>query len=237
MTEQHSPDSSAPPGEPLAYFFQDLFLIRKPEATRLYLIRHAQGEDNVDPSAGGDAGLTEVGREQARRLAGRLSASGGLDAVYSSPLRRARETAEALARSMALDVVVLEDLREVSLQEPQDALREGVTAEAIKERLLLNPTWAAFPGAEDRLAFRRRIVGAIDRIIAEQPGGRVAVVCHGGVIQAYVAQVLGLDCDFPFYAFNASITSIRALGERRALWRLNDIAHLDGLPVGYEGIS
>ncbi len=235
--QRETSSSSGPPGEPLAYFFEDLFLTRKPQATRLYLIRHAQGEENVDPSAGGDAGLTEVGREQARRLAARLARQ-GLDAVYSSPLRRALETAEAVAQAAGLDVRVIDDLRELGLREGEDASAyNSVAAEAIKRRLLAHPTWDAFPGAEDRLAFRRRVVGAMDRVIVEQPGRRVAVVCHGGVIQTYVAHVLGLDIDFPFYAFNASVTSIRALGERRALWRLNDIAHLDGLPVGYEGIS
>jgi probable phosphoglycerate mutase len=116
-------------------------------------------------------------------------------------------------------------------------LPEEVGREEVRRRILEHPTWDVFPGSEGRLAFRRRIVGAVDRIIAEQPARRAAVVCHGGVIQTYVAHVLGLDSDFPFYAFNASIASVRALGERRALWRLNDIAHLDGLPVGYEGIS
>ncbi len=65
----------------------------------------------------------------------------------------------------------------------------------------------------------------------------MAVVAHAAVIQTYVSLVLGLERDFVFYAFNAGITSIRAQGERRVLWRLNDIAHLDGLPPGFGGIS
>jgi len=233
MTQQPSQGQPRPPGEPLAYFFRDLFLIGHPQATRLYLVRHAQGQDNVDPSAGGDAGLTGVGREQARRLADRLARQ-GLDAVYSSPLRRALETAQAIAGASRLSITTLEGLREIV----QDgAVPEDAKMDAIKNRLLAEPTWDAFPGTEDRLAFRRRVVAAVDRIITEQPGRRAAVVCHGGVMQAYTAHVLGLNTDFPFYAFNASVTSIRALGEKRALWRLNDIGHLDGMPVGYGGIS
>jgi broad specificity phosphatase PhoE len=59
----------------------------------------------------------------------------------------------------------------------------------------------------------------------------VAIACHGGVIQSYVAHILGLRSDFPFYCFNASITSVRAQAERRVLWRLNDLGHLDGMPM------
>ena len=73
--------------------------------------------------------------------------------------------------------------------------------------------------------------------IEECPGKRVVIVCHGAVIQTYVSHVLGLERDFAFYAFNAGITSIRAEGERRVIWRLNDVAHLDGLPPGFGGIS
>jgi hypothetical protein len=62
-------------------------------------------------------------------------------------------------------------------------------------------------------------------------------VTHAGFIQTYVSTVLGLSRDFVFYPLNASITSIRALGDRRVLWRLNDVGHLDGMPAGWGGIS
>ncbi len=77
----------------------------------------------------------------------------------------------------------------------------------------------------------------MDRIIEQCRGQRVAVVAHGAVIQTYVSHILGLERDILFYPFNAGITSIRALGERRVIWRLNDVAHLDDLPPGFGGIS
>ncbi|MEE8345834.1 MAG: histidine phosphatase family protein, partial [Dehalococcoidia bacterium] len=77
----------------------------------------------------------------------------------------------------------------------------------------------------------------MDHIVEECAGNRVAVVAHGMVIMTYVSHVLGLDRDMVFYPFNAGITSIRAQGERRVIWRLNDIAHLDGMPPGFGGIS
>ncbi len=107
----------------------------------------------------------------------------------------------------------------------------------MRERFTQRPTWDSFPGSEGSAAARSRIVGAIDRIIEECPGQRVGVVAHGMVIQTYVSHVLGLGRDFVFYPFNAAITSIRAQGERRVLWRLNDVAHLEGMPPGLGGIS
>jgi broad specificity phosphatase PhoE len=63
------------------------------------------------------------------------------------------------------------------------------------------------------------------------------LVSHAGFIQTFVSLALGLDRDFVFYPFNASVTSVRAKDGRFVLWRLNDIAHLDGLPAGWGGIS
>jgi probable phosphoglycerate mutase len=77
----------------------------------------------------------------------------------------------------------------------------------------------------------------MDGIIAAHPGQRVAVVCHAAVIQTYISMVLGIERDFVFYPFNASIASIRAKDDRRVIWRLNDVAHLADMPAGFGGIS
>ncbi|MBI1885936.1 MAG: histidine phosphatase family protein [Chloroflexi bacterium] len=227
-----------PPGDPIAYYFRDVLLIGQPEATRLYLIRHAQSASNTGETTDeADPQITEVGREQARRLAERLGRQ-GVDAVYSSPFRRARQTAEVIAEAAGLPVTVVDDLREVYLgpRPDLDAIASGALAD-VKEQILRQARWDAFPGGEGSEPARRRISAAIDRIIAECGGKRVAVVAHAGVIQTYVSVVLGLPQDFIFYPFNASITSIRALGDKRIIWRLNDVAHLDGLPAGFGGIS
>ncbi len=230
---------SEPRGQPAAYYFRDLLLIGG-EATRLYLVRHAQSEGNRGEYEGpdDDPPLSEVGREHARRL-GQRFARQRVDAVYSSPLRRTQETAQAIAGAANLKVRMLDDLREVDFGEVQTDY-EAFTKEearALRDRIARRPTWDSFPGSEGSAAARRRIVGAIDSIIGECGGKRVAVVTHGGVIQTYVSHVLGLEPDFVFYAFNAGITSIRAQGDRRVIWRLNDVAHLDGLPPGFGGIS
>jgi len=233
-----NPQTVPAPIDPMAYYFQDILLLNRPDAVRLYLIRHGQSGNNEARLVGGpsvfDPPLTPVGEEQARRLGERM-ASYGVDVVYSSPLQRAYNTGAEIAKRLNLEIKVLDDLQEINEPlrgteiNPEEILPPGMSHDDIKRRFEVDPTWDNLPGNEKSAAFRARISSAIDQIIAENPGKKVAITCHGGVIQSYVGHVLGLRSDFPFYAFNASITSIRAAGDRRALWRLNDLAHLDGM--------
>jgi len=233
-----NPATSPAPIDPMAYYFQDILLLNRPDAVRLYLIRHGQSGNNEARLVGGpavyDPPLTPVGEEQARRLGERMEVY-GVDAVYSSPLQRSYNTAKPIAERTGHEITVIDDLQEINepMREgapgPEVVLPKGVTHDDVKRRFEQDPTWDNLPGSEASGHFRSRISGAIDQIVAECPGKKVAVVCHGGVIQSYVAEILGLRSDFPFYCFNASITSVRANAERRVLWRLNDLAHLDGM--------
>jgi len=233
-----NPRTVPAPIDPMAYYFEDVLLLSKKDAVRLYLIRHGQSASNqarVEGRLGEfDPPLTEVGREQAERVGERMAAY-GVDAIYASPLQRAYNTALPIARRLGLEVKVLDDLQEIN--EPMregsvdpNANRETADHAAIKARFEREPTWDNLPGGESSAHFRERIGRAIAQIVEECPGKKVAVACHGGVIQTYVAMVLGLEKnDFPFYAFNASITSVRAWRDKRAIWRVNDLAHLEGV--------
>lgn len=232
-----NPKTVPAPIDPMAYYFQDVLLLNKPDAVRLYLIRHGQSASNEAREQGiageHDPPLTAVGEEQARRLGERM-ATYGVDAIYSSPLQRAYNTGMAIARITNHEIVVVDDLQEINEPmkgttgvDPQ-ALPPGMTHRDIKAKFEQDPVWDNLPGSENSAHFRTRIVGAIDGIVAANAGKKVAITCHGGVIQSYVAHILGLRTDFPFYCFNASITSVRAHTQRRALWRLNDLGHLDG---------
>ncbi|MCS7275921.1 MAG: histidine phosphatase family protein [Dehalococcoidia bacterium] len=230
--------ASTPPGDPIAYYFREALLIGV-GATRLYLIRHAQSLSNTgEAREWSDPPLTEVGRLQAQRLADRLARQ-GLDAILSSPSRRALETARFIADATGLPVEVEEDLREVVMGSPDNDPRQlqGEAAEALARRLAREMRWDAFPGSEGSRAARSRVRGIMDRIARRYEGRRVAVVTHFGFIQTYLSIVLGVRRDFLFYTFNASITSVRVKGRRRVIWRVNDIAHLEGLPPGFGGIS
>jgi probable phosphoglycerate mutase len=241
------PETVPAPIDPMAYYFSDILLLNQPKAVRLYLIRHGESGGNAARREGRttdfDPPLTETGVEQAKRLGERMSRY-GVDAVYTSPLQRAYNTGAEIAHRLGLEMTVLDDLQEINepmrrngelagdvppLGENVIVLPEGVTHDDVKREFEQNPKWDTLPGSEKSGPFRARIKRAIDRIVEESPGKKVAVTCHGGVIQSYVAEVLGLHTDFPFYAFNASVTSIRAYGDRRVIWRLNDLAHLEGM--------
>jgi probable phosphoglycerate mutase len=230
--------SGQPTGDPLHFFFREALLVGG-EATRLYLIRHAQSEGNTgEDLTTGDPELTDVGQKQAERLGKRMK-DARLDALYASPLRRTQATARAIADTTGLKVVSKADLREVTLGQQEFDIRELPVAEQqkIERQILDDGTWDAFPGSEGSAAARKRIRGVLDEIIAAHPGQRVAAVVHSAFIQTYISIVLGLDRDFVYYPFNASICSVRAHKDRRVIWRLNDVAHLTGMPAGWGGIS
>jgi probable phosphoglycerate mutase len=227
-----------PPGDPIFFFYRDVMLIGE-DVTRLYLIRHAQSQGNTgEDMTTGDPDLTEVGYEQAKRLGERMKAQ-KLDAIYASPMRRTQETAFAIADQLRLDVIPRHDLVEVVMGRADYDIRTlpEEQQEEIARRVVDEGTWDAFPGSEGSANARKRVQTAIDEIVSAHPGQRVAVVCHAGFIQTYVSIVLEHPRDYIFYPFNASIASIRARGDRRVIWRLNDVAHLAGMPAGFGGIS
>lgn len=150
-------------------------------ATRLLLLRHGQTELSVHRrySGRGNPPLTETGRRQAGEAARYLAGRGGISAVISSPLQRCRETAEAAARLLRLDVAVDEDLTETDF-----GAWEGLTfAEAAARdpelhRRWLNDTSTEPPGGESFDAVQQRVLAARDRIVAEHGGTTVLVVSH-----------------------------------------------------------
>lgn len=228
-----------PPGNPINALFFDALLV-KGDATRLYLVRHAQSQSNTgEDLTTGDPDLTDIGYEQAKRLGERLARQ-SLDAIYASPLRRCQETAGAIADAAGgLEVIPKADLREVDTGAADLDVRvlSGNEQAKIAERIIEEGTWDAFPGGEGSAPARSRIKAVMDGIVTDNPGRRIAVVVHAGFIQTYISLILGLERDYIFYPFNASIHSVRAKGDRRVIWRLNDVSHLDGMPAGYGGIS
>lgn len=162
--------------------------------TTLYLARHGESDWNVERRWQGNADrpLTDLGRRQAGQLAERL-ASTPLDAVYSSDLLRARETAAAVARRQGLEVRTLATLREVDV-----GSWSGLTREEVEERFpAAFATWRqGGHGWVDGEAYEdmaERVVTAVLEIAGSHPGGSVLVVAHGGPIRALHAVALGLD--------------------------------------------
>ena len=162
--------------------------------TIILIARHGQSDWNAAKRWQGhaDRPLTDKGREQAQALAARL-AHIDLDAVYSSDLRRARETAEAVAESQGLEVDVEPGLREVDVGSWSGLTR----AEAEKRFPDGFARWrAGYPGWDDGETYEAmtdRVLAAVKSIAADHPDGRVLVVSHGGPIRAMHAAALGLD--------------------------------------------
>ena len=148
--------------------------------TTLLLVRHGETDWNAERRWQGhaDVPLNERGREQARALAEQLAGE-SVDAIYSSDLSRARDTADILGARLDVPVVVDADLREIDVGPV-----EGLTAEES----------AAFDGwqGEPQEEHSERVFAAIDRIADRHPGERILVVTHGGSMRR-VHEHLGLE--------------------------------------------
>ncbi|HVD24900.1 MAG TPA: histidine phosphatase family protein [Gaiellaceae bacterium] len=162
--------------------------------TTILLARHGESDWNRAGRWQGhaDRPLTDLGREQARALAARL-AEIDLDAIYSSDLERARNTAELVAATKGLAVTAVPELREVDV-----GSWSGLTRAEAEQRFPDEfARWlAGREGWTDGETYEQlgdRIVRALRRIGDDHPAGRVLVVAHGGSIRAVHAAALGVD--------------------------------------------
>ncbi len=164
--------------------------------TRIFLVRHgATVLTDEDRFAGAtDVPLSEVGREQATRLALRLSEE-EIAAAYASPLGRAAETARILARPHRLEVELMPELREISHGRWEEMTRREVDERFPEEAAAWNddPYTFAPEGGESGLAATARALPAILEIVRRHPGQRVIVVSHKATIRLLLSSLLGFD--------------------------------------------
>jgi broad specificity phosphatase PhoE len=202
----------------------------------LHLIRHGRSDASsttmIDTPRGPqwDPPLDELGREQAGRLAVRLGLLAPPPAaVYCSPLRRARETIEPYAERAGVEIRFDEGLVEANIGGWEGRPFEEIVASDEDILPLVRASraiWSHAPGGERIDPFRERVRRAVDRIVDRHPDGDLVVICHGGVINAYVGPLLGIDHEMFFIPENTSISSIE-LDEGGARVRfLNDVLHL-----------
>ncbi|HXK21368.1 MAG TPA: histidine phosphatase family protein [Myxococcota bacterium] len=191
----------------------------------LVVIRHALPVRISTPDGSpADPPLSEVGRLQAERLAAWLARE-RLDAIYASPMRRARETAAPLAAARGLAVGLDAGLVELDHRADAYVPMEELKAESREAWLAL--VKGGLYANIDVVAFRRGVVATFESIIRAHPGGCVAVVCHSGVINAFAAHVLGIET--PIF-FDPDYTSVQrflaASSGERMVASLNERAHL-----------
>jgi probable phosphoglycerate mutase len=202
--------------------------------TTMRLLRHGETHHTVEKRFSGAGGedplLTPEGERQAQAAAVALAAEGGIDAVVSSPMRRTRQTADAVAAALGLDVREVDDVRECAFGE-----WEGLTFAEVREgwpdelsRWLGDPTVAA-PGGESFEAVRRRVQVARDKILARHPGRTVLVVTHVTPTKMLVRDALDapLSAVYRMELSPASVTEVQwYAGGLASLRRFNDTAHL-----------
>ncbi len=193
----------------------------------LLLLRHGESLGNVDRLIQGwlELPLTERGRRQAVLAAGRLAASGAV-ALYTSPLRRARETAAPVAAATGLAPIDVPDLREYCFGEAQGLRWE----EAVARWGLSDRDWGvgAVPGEEGMEAFRARVARRIEALAAQHADEVAICVVHGGVLGAVVAHLCGLPPHehAQLYTGNCGIATLTQADGRPVILGLNDQCHL-----------
>jgi broad specificity phosphatase PhoE len=199
----------------------------------LLLIRHGQSVGNAADRIQGinDEPLTDLGRRQARVLANRLQRC-ELAGLYSSPLLRARETADIIGAVHELAVVLKEGLQEYNPGVVTGLCWEEVQAQypEIAKRWAEDSWHVPIPGEEGVDVFLSRVLSTMDEIVARHDQkDTIVVVSHGGTLSAYLSGLIGLDFRRrqPWVFGNASLSEVVLGGVRPRIALLNDTCHLD----------
>jgi probable phosphoglycerate mutase len=206
-----------------------------PGTTEVLLIRHGRSADVVPGTPeSSDPGLHEIGRAQAHALAKRLEGK-QIDGVYASHLARAIETARPLADARGLPVNVIEDLQEVLLGDWGEGEFRRRAAIGDPEFLAAMATgrWDAIPGAERDEDLRARVTTTVLGLRTAHVGQTIAVVSHGGAINACLAGLLEIDRSHIASIENTSITTVHLReGAPARLITMNDCNHIYDPVVG-----
>lgn len=203
--------------------------------TALYLVRHGETDWNAQGRMQGhaDIPLNETGMRQAEALAERLAADAEKwTALWTSDLKRALQTAEAIAIRTSLTMHPWKKLRERSLGE-----LEGMPFEEVRRRFPGYLTGEVpMPGIETRAALRRRSMEALGELVRRYPGGRVLVVSHGAFINTALAYISGGRAGTgKTRIHNTSLSVFVWDGQEWQVPVINDVAHLQEEGAGGVG--
>ncbi len=205
--------------------------------TQILFIRHGETDWNRIKRIQGhiDIPLATTGLAQAQRLARRIAdeAKQGvrLDAIYSSDLQRAQQTAQPIADALGLPLQLREGLRERSYGAFQGHDSDEIALRFPDEYAhwqTRDPGFAP-PEGESQRAFYHRVVHAIEPLIAAHPGGRIACVAHGGVLDCVrrFACELPLDAPRDYPLLNTSVNVVDFDDGHASIVSWADVAHLD----------
>lgn len=213
-------------------------------ATRVYLVRHGATQLSAEDCFAGetDVPLSDVGRDQLRKLADRL-AKEPIAAVYASPLSRTMETARILAQPHGKPVTPKEGLREISHGRWEGKRRAEVEKLYPEEyaRWEMDPYSFAPSGGETGLAVTARALPALLEIVAAHPNDRVLVASHKATIRLLIGSLLGFDLrryrdHLDQSPASLSILDFRDVAHAR-LSLYNDTSHCSTTSSGTPGIA
>ena len=200
--------------------------------TQVLVVRHGETDWNREArwQGQGGPGLNDTGRAQAARIAQRL-ARVRVDALYTSDLARAEETARIIGRAVGERPRRLKGLREVD-----NGDWRGLTRAQVRQRnpagyrrwLRGEPGWH---GGETYDEMHARVIATLERLVAKHPRGRIVLVSHGGAVRAIVAHAVGLPRHDRVHidgAANCSLTTVATVRGALRLVAFNDVGHLLG---------
>jgi len=207
-------------------------------ATQILFIRHGETEWNRIKRIQGhiDIPLATSGVEQAQRLAARFAREGQegapIDAIYSSDLLRAQQTAQPFADVLGLSLQLKQGLRERNYGAFQGHDSDEISLRFPDEYAQWQTRDPGFspPEGESQRVFYHRVLHAIEPIVAAHPNERVACVAHGGVLDCVYRFANGLPLDAPrnYALLNTSVNVVDFEDGRATVVSWADIAHLDG---------
>ncbi|MDM8000786.1 MAG: histidine phosphatase family protein [Dehalococcoidia bacterium] len=199
---------------------------------KLILIRHGETEWNKQRRIQGcrsDTRLSQKGLEEADRLAAALR-NERVDAIYSSPLKRAAETAQIISDACKVKVQLVNELREIDAGALDGLFETELTGtyETAWRELGSGDASISLPGGESLLDVAKRTSWAIDRLLERHADGTVLVVAHLLVNLVMVCQLLGTDLSRVSHLrlAPASITILELTTQGNSLLLLNDTCHL-----------
>lgn len=209
---------------------------RSETPTRLLLVRHGQTTGNQERLLHGrtDSKLSDLGVQQAERVAVRIRQEFDIDLIAASPLSRARDTAGIIGHQRGMHPHIMDGLSEMNFGDLEGYTFEQVLAEYPDlARKALDPTdqTLTWPNGESRAGFHIRVRAAMNDVVAAFGGKTAVIVSHNGVLGSFLAQVQGNSPDNwqAFRIANCSLTVIEVGTQGTRIDLLSDTAHLDDM--------
>ncbi|WZL74941.1 histidine phosphatase family protein [Clostridiaceae bacterium 35-E11] len=202
--------------------------------TKLFLIRHGETQWNLESRAQGSQNiqLSEKGIQQAKLLADRIK-DYKIDCIYTSNLDRASQTAKLLGNNLNVDVITMNELREMSFGK-----WEGLTNAQIQENYKENyvvwrskPHEATIPDGENLIDVQKRALEAIGKILDSNKNKNIVIVSHGVTIKSIILGIMDMDLS-NFYKIRQDNTCINIIEYKEygpVMVTLNDTAHLENM--------